>query len=490
MMLPTLAQIETAVPAELEGLLASLALLIAFALRRRRRTLTPIGFILLSLGLIADALVRSIPRGEWTRWGHAYALTLILWAAVQIVVEGTHRTLVRGRTHFSTATVDILRAILFLTVPVLILRFEMRLDFRAVGVLSTIPAGGALAGWFWRSEFLRTLVLQSQRPAKPGDWVKFDDHVGQIQWTGWRATRILTTGNESLHVPNSVLNQRPLLNFSMADRVEDQLQIELGSSQPPWKVEQMALGLLRDEHQVLSAPPPSIDLRGFSGDNVQYRIRYWLSDYAEQDHVRARLLRNLWYAARRNSIKISTDHQRDHAAPAEEVDRSERMLAELRRSYLLEGLADEELKLLVPSTRIIEFGAGEVIIHEGEAGNTFYILLRGRVEVLEREAAGQPCVVRHTDDRSEDNFFGEIALLTGEPRTTTVRAVTDLEVVEVNRDGFTRMFKAKPEAAATIATVAAARMEETRLRSLQASQPPTISASSWLLSTMRQLFDF
>jgi len=139
-MMPDLAQIELAVPAELEGLLAFFALLIAFALRRRRRALTPIGFILLASGLIADALVRSIPRGEWTRWGHALALTLMLWAAVQVLVEGTHRTLIRGRAHFSTATVDILRAILYLVVPVLILRFDLHLDFRVLGVLSTIPA--------------------------------------------------------------------------------------------------------------------------------------------------------------------------------------------------------------------------------------------------------------------------------------------------------------------------------------------------------------
>jgi len=225
------------VPAELEGLLAFFALLIAFAVRRRRRILSPVGFILFSLGLIADALIRSVPRGEWTRWGHALALTLIFWAAVQILIEGTQRTLVRGRPHFSTATVDIIRAILYLTVPILILRLEMHLDFRMLGVLSTVPAGGALAGWLLRSEFLRTLVLQSQKSAKPGDWVRFDDKIGRIQWTGWRATRILTSGNESLHVPNSVLNQRPLLNFSAGEMVEDQVQIELGSYQPPWKVE-------------------------------------------------------------------------------------------------------------------------------------------------------------------------------------------------------------------------------------------------------------
>jgi len=488
-MMPTLAQIELAVPAELEGLLAFFALLIAFALRRRKRVLSPVGFVLLSLGLIADALIRSVPRGEWTRWGHALALTLMLWAAVQILIERTQRTLIRGRAHFSTATVDILRAIFYLAVPVLILRFELHLDFRLLGVLSTIPAGGALVGWFVRSEFLRTLVLQSQKSAKPGDWVKFDDHVGRIQWTGWRATRILTTGNESLQVPNSVLSQRPLLNFSAAEKIQDRVQIELGSYQPPWKVEEIVLGLLRDESAVLDDPPPSIELQGFRGDDVQYEIIYWLADYAEQKSVRARLIRHLWYAARRNSLNLSTDHYPNLPPTQDEANRAERVLAELSRSYLLGGLDEEQLKLLVPSTRIEEFGAGEVIIHEGESGNTFYILLRGHVEVLERDGSGQLRAVRHTDDRSADNFFGEISLLTGQPRTTTIRALTDIEVLEVDRDGFSRLFKAKPDAASIIADVASKRLEETRMRSSKAEHPTT-STSHWLLATMRQLFDF
>ncbi len=487
-MMPVFTQIGLGVPAEFEGLLAFFALLVAFAVRRRKRVLSPLGFVLVSLGLITDALVRSMPRGEWTRWGHALALTLIFWAAVQILVEGTQKTLIRGRAHFSTATVDFLRAILYLTVPILILRLELRLDFRMLGVLSTVPAGGALVGWLLRSQFLRTLVLQSQKPAKPGDWVRFDDKIGRIQWTGWRATRILTPGNESLHIPNSVLNQRPLVNFSAAEKIEDHVQIELGSYQPPWKVEEIVLGLLRDTSEILSDPPPSIELSGFRGDDVQYRIRYWLSDYAEQERVRSRLLRSLWYAARRNALKISTDHYHDQMS-AEEAHRNERMLGELRRSYLLNSLSEEELALLMPYTRIVEFGTNDVVIHDGEVGTTFYILLHGLVEVLERDAAGQLRVVRHTDERSVNNFFGEIALLTGEPRTTTIRALTDLEVLEVNRDGFTTLFKAKPEAANTIAEVAAKRMEETRLRSSQPSEQPILRTRSWLLAAMRQLFD-
>ncbi len=488
-MMPNLAQIELAVPAEIEGLLAFIALLVAFAMRRRKWVLSPIGMILLSLGLITDALIRSVPRGEWTRWGHALALTLIFWAAVQILIEGTQRRLIRGRAHFSTATVDILRAILYLTVPILILRLELHLDFRMLGVLSTVPAGGALAGWLVRSEFLRTLVLQSQKPAKPGDWVRFDDRVGRIQWTGWRSTRILTSGNESLHIPNSVLSQRPLLNFSTTENFEDQVQIELGSYQPPWRVEEIVMGLLHDAPEVLSEPPPSIELCGFRGDDVQYRIRYWLSDYAEQERVRSRLLRSLWYAARRNSLKISTDHYPDQMMRAEEAQRAERMLGELRRSYLLSGLSEEELRMLMPHTRIVEFGTGDVVIHDGEIGTTFYILLHGQVEVLERDASGQLRAIRHTNERSADNFFGEIALLTGEPRTTTIRALTDLEVLEVNREGFTTLFKARPETAKAIAEVATARMEETRIRSSQPLQEPIARNRNWLFAAMQELFD-
>ena len=95
--------------------------------------------------------------------------------------------------------------------------------------------------------------------------------------------------------------------------------------------------------------------------------------------------------------------------------------------------------------------------------------------------------MRYIDESSPENFFGETALLTGEPRNATVRAATDVEVLEIGRDGFARLFRSKPETAATIANIAALRAAETnRIRTARETPPASLVARVF---AMRTLFD-
>jgi CRP-like cAMP-binding protein len=167
-------------------------------------------------------------------------------------------------------------------------------------------------------------------------------------------------------------------------------------------------------------------------------------------------------------------------------------MEDLRVVDLLKGLSDEDLRIVIPSIKLSQFGRGEVLIRQGETGDRFFILRRGRVEVVEERADGSaPIFVTHIDHFSEKNFFGEIALLKGEPRTTTVRADTDVEVLEINRLGFSHLFKARPEIAVKIAAIAAAREEETLARaSATINSPAEREQQSRTLETMRRIFDF
>jgi CRP-like cAMP-binding protein len=84
-----------------------------------------------------------------------------------------------------------------------------------------------------------------------------------------------------------------------------------------------------------------------------------------------------------------------------------------------------------------------------------------------------------------------MALMTGEPRTASVRATTDLEVIEMDREGFTRLFKEHPDAAAGIGDIIAARNRE-RLEKISSgdSLDGKGGPHRWLLAKMRELFDF
>ena len=203
---------------------------------------------------------------------------------------------------------------------------------------------------------------------------------------------------------------------------------------------------------VLRDPSPEVLAWSYGDFAIQYRIKYWIADYGAQEHIRDRVASSLWYALRRHSIEIPfptrTVHVRD--AGRDEDERADaaferELMADLRQVDWLRGLSDEELKLLVPTVAVRQFGAGEMLVRAGEQGESMFIMRSGKAEVFGHTADGQ---IRHIANYARGDVIGEMALMTGEPRTASVRALTDLEVIEMDREGFARLFKEHPDAAA------------------------------------------
>jgi small-conductance mechanosensitive channel/CRP-like cAMP-binding protein len=477
----------------LEGMLALAAALSAVAFRRRTRMFTPAGFIMLALGLTLNLMV---PRGpgspDWVLYLRAAAIVLLWFGVIRLGVESIEFVIRRRREHVSTIATELILTLLYAATILVVTRNILSFDLRR---LVAIPALFALArAWLQQHDLFSGLLIQSQRPFRPGDWVRFGSQVGQVQGAGWRATRILTQAQESVTIPSGVLAKDVLTNYSASGHVAGEIFIERAYEEPPGEIETVVQRVLDGIPEILKEPPPEVSPWEYGDSSLRYRIRYWLADYANYDGVRTRIIRSLWYALQRHSLDLAphmSPPQRNNNGTA--GDTETRLMEDLRVVDLLKGLSDEDLRIVIPSIKLSQFGRGEVLIRQGETGDRFFILRRGRVEVVEEPSDGRaPTVVAHIDHLSEKNFFGEIALLKGEPRTTTVRAVTDVEVLEINRLGFSHLFKARPEIAVKISVIAAAREEETQQRASAAINSPTTvrERQSRTLETMRRIFDF
>jgi len=483
-----------------EGMLALAAALSAVAYRRRTRMFTPAGFIMLALGLTVDLMV---PRGpgspDWALYPRAAAIVLLWFGVIRVGVESIEFVIRRRRVHVSTIATELTLTLLYAAIVLLVTRNILSFDLRR---LVAIPALFALArALLQQHDLFSGLLIQSQRPFRPGDWVRFGSQVGQVQGAGWRATRILTQAQESVTIPSGVLAKDVLTNYSASGHVAGEILIARPYEEPPGEIETVVQRVLDSIPEILKEPPPEVSPWEYGDSSLRYRIRYWLADYANYDGVRTRIIRSLWYALRRHSLDLAPRMSlSQRMSPSQRSTNDNgiagatetRLMEDLRVVDLLKGLSDEDLRIVIPSIKLSQFGRGEVLIRQGETGDRFFILRRGRVEVVEERADGRaPIFVNHIDHFSEKNFFGEISLLKGEPRTTTVRAVTDVEVLEINRLGFSHLFKARPEIAVKIAAIAAAREEETLARaSATISSPAEREQQSRTLETMRRIFDF
>lgn len=97
---------------------------------------------------------------------------------------------------------------------------------------------------------------------------------------------------------------------------------------------------------------------------------------------------------------------------------------------LFDGLSPDELVAVMRGLKLVSFEPGDLIVGEGEVGDSMFILSSGRVKAYVRTPAGKSTKV---DEFEEGDFFGEIAVLTGKPRTATLTAADDCDCLELDR---------------------------------------------------------
>ncbi len=240
-------------------------------------------------------------------------------------------------------------------------------------------------------------------------------------------------------------------------------------------------------------PPPVIETEDYGDFAIKYRIHFWMADYARQERVRDAIMTSLWYAFQRHGIEIPFPirdvyvHQ-DVVAASDAAAIEQQRLTALRQVDFLAELDDAELDMLRANLDVAVFGGDEIICREGDAGDSFFVLRRGTVEVVARGAGGSET---HVADLTAPAFFGEMALLTGEPRSATVRAKGDAELLIVARAGFESLFKMRPSVAEAVSRVLATRLSELRERREQSVVAETSeSRARRLLAKMQAIFRF
>jgi hypothetical protein len=110
-------------------------------------------------------------------------------------------------------------------------------------------------------------------------------------------------------------------------------------------------------------------------------------------------------------------------------------------SPLFSDFSEAELVAVMHGMRLLSFEAGDIVITEGEPGDSLFVLTTGSVKAFIRNPSGRHVLVR---EMSEGAFFGEISILTGKPRTATVTAATRCELLELDKAALDRISETHP----------------------------------------------
>jgi CRP-like cAMP-binding protein len=335
------------------------------------------------------------------------------------------------------------------------------------------------------------LALHIDRTLGINDWVQVGDRVGRIAEIKWRSTSLWTEDSDLLIVPNSQLLDAEVLNFSRPDSVQ-RMEVKVGFHyrHPPNEVKRVLLDAVRGTPGTLTEPAADCILVDFADSSIVYVLRYWISDYAHHVVIESEVRTRIWYAARRASLEIPFPIRTIVTSPpaAEAADGLADHLAALTQTDPFAMLNEEARTMLTTGMKTVVFGAGEDILREGESAGALHVIRSGEVAVyLTVDGA------RHTvATLKPGDFFGELALMTGEPQPAGYAAKSDTVCSVVDHAAFAQVLAAQPKLAEELSAVLVAREmaldNERREHSAEAQARHAAETKSRLLAGIRRAF--
>ncbi len=332
--------------------------------------------------------------------------------------------------------------------------------------------------------------LQAGKAYHVGDWLIVDGKHVEVVELNWRSTRFRNNDDVSFDIPNSQLAKATIVNlYYPSRRHAARVRVNVDHRVPPNEVKDAMLQAASAAAGVLRDPPVKVFLIDFGESAVQYEIKFWLMDGKLFADIIDGVRTNVWYELNRRGIRLAFSTQQIELVRAGRVARTREIDLELLSNQaLFSSLEPMQLDHLALGSRRIRFGRGERIISQGEAGNSMFILVSGKAEVqVERDGRSQAVGTLVAGE-----CFGEMSLLTGEPRSATVLATLDCEVLEIAQETIGILLRDHPDLAESLSDTVVARRSatESQFASVPANGegPEMDTTKEGLLRRLRKFF--
>lgn len=443
---------------------AGLVLTLALArLARLRPSFRPLvgPFVFSTLALGAGVLVREgrLAASNWVLLLISLPVLIFFVRAIGIAFQAVFR---RRQGMAPPALLDSVIAVLLYGIGAAAIAHRW-FGVEVAVFLGTSAVVGAVIGLALQDalgNLFAGIALHTEAPFRVGDWVRVGDRDGKVEQISWRATRLRTWDGDTLTVPNNEVARHAILNYSVPRAPHSRLlTIGVSYHTPPNKVVSVLEGVLAQVNGLVPDPPPVVRVIHYDESAVRYEVRYGVPAYEDYRRIESEIHRLVWYHFRRHGIEIPFPARNVYLHEARVAEGAESPAGRLERALrgvdLFRPLSDEELRAAVGRFRPLHYSAGERIIEEGAPGDSFFLIDNGEVQVS-KKMGGFP---RELARLMEGQFFGEMALLTGEPRAATVVAASDVDLFVLDKSGFRNIIAANPEIAVDMSSILAERRE-------------------------------
>jgi len=139
----------------------------------------------------------------------------------------------------------------------------------------------------------------------------------------------------------------------------------------------------------------------------------------------------------------------------------EHIISFFKEIPIFSNLSPEEIQTFIYIAKERFFEKGQAIFYEEDMGTSFYIIVSGQVKIVMLSSDGREHILGVLKDK---DFFGEMSLLDGEPRSATAIALEDVKVLSISRDAFMKLLRENPDICLKILVTLSKRLRQTDKR--------------------------
>ena len=336
--------------------------------------------------------------------------------------------------------------------------------------------------------FFAGISLQADRPFQVGDVIVVgaERHTGVVEGISWRAIKIRTFQNHVVLIANSNAARAPIEVCPRENLNARLVFFNTLYSDSPAKTIHVVREAVREAENVSTRVPPIVRIRNLGDNGVDYEVKYWLEDYAKYNDTDALVRQRIWYAFRRAGLNFAfptrTLHVERRGSLVQRDGNGGAVVERLSAVDIFAPLSVEETGMLAQAAVRHIFAPGEMVIRAGDPGSSMFVVHNGKVRVQVNDN-GRP---RTVATLNEGDFFGEMALFTGEPRTANVVALEETEVLEIGHAAMKRVFDTNPDLVESLSFIIAERRQG--LASPADASAPATDSSAGLLSAIKRFF--
>lgn len=340
------------------------------------------------------------------------------------------------------------------------------------------------------------MALQLEGILKVGEWLNLDGQFARISEMSWRSTTLVTSEGHRLIEPNAKISERKLTNVGNGRRpVAFGFMVGLPYATPPAKAKEVLLAAARSASMTAADPAPAAFVNHFGESAIVYELRVWTHQVQAIVAFRDQVQSRIWYEVKRaglavpfpiRDVLVSNSAEKSRYDVERELDRQAALFGRLDLFRMLDR---EALRRFAAEADTAFYDHQEVLVREGEPGDSLFVIDRGKVLVTKIDDDGERVKLAVLGGGA---FFGEKSLLTGEPRSATVTAEGGCEVLILTREDLQPVLAADPTIAEKLSRALAERAAATAAllaehRDVDADKGPPEDESSFL-SKIRDLF--